>query len=136
MRYLSVLALLAACSGTQDAAPAGQEVALPGGNQEITLAIGEVRQLPGGSSLALTAVPDDARCPRNVVCVWEGSIAATLRLTAGSADTTATISSHGEPRAFTFRGWRVALRGASPEPDAGVPIPAESYRVTVVVSRE
>ena len=136
MRRLPVLLLLAACTGPQDA-PASQGAALPPGTgQEVTLAIGETRQLPGGAWLALTAVPGDSRCPRDVVCVWAGSVAATLRLGVGPDDTVATINTMLAPMAFAFRGWRVALRDASPQPVAGVPIPAESYRVTVLVGRE
>jgi hypothetical protein len=136
MRQLSVLLLLTACAGTQDAAPAGQDVSLPGGDKEVTLAIGETRQLPGGARLTLTAVPGDSRCPRDVVCVWAGSLAATLRLTGGSAETTATINSLTEPRSFVYRGWRLELRTVTPDPTAGVPIPRGAYRVTVGVSRE
>jgi hypothetical protein len=136
MRHTAILLLLVACAGAPDGAPAGQDVGLPAGDQEVTLAIGETRQLPGGASLALTAVPADSRCPRNVVCVWAGSVAATLRLGVGSTDTTATINSLSEPRAFAFRGWHATLKGVTPDPDAGVPTPPDSYRVTVLVGPE
>lgn len=134
-RYSALLLLLTGCAGSQDPATVGQAAGLPAGEQEVRLAIGETRTLPGGARLSLTAVPGDSRCPRDVACVWAGSVAATLHLTAGYADTTATINSMMEPRAFAFRGWRVALLGASPDPEAGTPIPPESYRVSLTVSR-
>jgi hypothetical protein len=136
MRYMALVLLLISCAGAQDTAPVARDGTLPSADREVTLAIGDTHQLPGGAWLTLTAVPGDSRCPRNVTCVWAGSVAATLRLGVGPADTVGTINTLMTPMAFAFRGWRVALRDASPQPVAGVPIPPESYRVTLLVSRE
>ena len=133
---LIALLFVAACGGGQDSAGAAQEIVTPGTEQVVTLTVGEQRDLPGGITLGLTAVPSDSRCPRNVTCVWAGSAAVTLSLKSGSSDTTATINTGVDPRQFTWRGWHVRLRDVTPSPDAGASTPRDAYRVTVGVGRD
>lgn len=135
-RPLFAILFLAGCGGGQDSASAAQEIVTPGTEQVITLAVGEQRDLPGGITLGLTAVPSDSRCPRNVTCIWAGSAAVTLSLKSGSSDTTATINTGVDPRQFTWRGWHVRLREVTPSPDAGASNPRDAYRVTVGVGRD
>lgn len=136
MRRLMPLLFLVACGGGPDSAGEAQQIVTPGTEQVITLAVGEHRDLPGGVTLGLTAVPSDSRCPRNVTCVWAGSAAVTLSLESGSSDTTATINTGVDPRQFTWRRWHVRLREVTPSPDAGVGSPRDAYRVTVGVGRD
>lgn len=131
MRHLTLLLLLAACAGHDDA-PDAQVAGITHTEQIVTLAIGETRELAGGVRVAVVDLPSDSRCPPNVQCIWAGSAAVAITFRAESSDTAATINSGVEPKAFAYRGWHVRLRDVNPGPGQ----PKESYRITVGVGRD
>lgn len=136
MRTPFALALaLAACSPA-DSGPRTQNADVTGKEQVVTLAVGESRELLGGAKVTLVAVPSDSRCPTGVQCVWAGSAAVAITLTVDGRDTTATLNSGMVPRSYSFHGWSVALRGITPSPAAGQPIPPDQYRATIGVGKD
>ncbi len=132
---LSLLTLLTACAAP-DNGSAGQAGDVSGTEQVATLSIGETHSFAGGAKVTIVAIPSDSRCPSGVQCIWAGSAAVAITLSLDGADTTATVNSGIDPKTYSFRSWHVVLRGVTPGPSAGQPVPTESYRVTVGVGRD
>jgi len=134
-RQLAVAAVcLAACGSGRDTVPDALDTG--SANQQVMLAIGESRQLPGGLTLSLKTVSGDSRCPQDVTCVWAGSVAAGLELAGPAGDTSFTLNSGIAPRDATFGGWRVSLARVAPTRTSGQPIPPSAYRVTLELHRQ
>jgi len=93
--------------------------------------VGESARISGTSSrVLLRAVSDDSRCPADVQCVWAGSARILLTiLTEGSPDSAISINTGMEPRTAAISGYQLRVAGVSPEPRAGISIPANSYVV-------
>jgi len=129
---LSAIAL-AACATPSQPASAGDKatgvVVQPG--LEFQLRVGESARISGTSSrVILRSVADDSRCPADVQCVWAGSARILLTiLTEGSPDSAISINTGMEPRTAVISGYQLRLAGVSPEPRAGIAIPANSYVV-------
>lgn len=80
------------------------------------------------------SVPEDSRCPINVVCVWEGN--ATVRLSLDSAAKTQTIdlrTSGGAPTVQAF-GHTIALRALRPVPTTSAQPRRDPYVATLRVT--
>lgn len=79
--------------------------------------------------LAITfrSVPSDSRCPRTVVCVWEGSAAVRLEITMRDEVRWIVLNTAVEPHEAVVGSQRVVLRALSPEP----PLRPEDYLATL-----
>lgn len=130
-------ALLVACGGGGDGA-----VADPlGASQTVVLRAGATVAVGSGAlTLKLTDVRD-SRCPVDAVCVWAGhaSVAVQAAYT-GQATQSAWVglpASAGAdlPGDAHVHGWRLRLQTLEPTPRAGVEVPLEQYRATVVAER-
>ena len=135
----SLLTALACSTGTglarcDDAGRDGVVCARLG--EQFSLRVGETAYLADTRlSIRLNAVPEDSRCPRDVVCVWAGNARVSLTLRDGSNADAVDLNSTLEPRAVTRWGYAVKLVDVQPVPTAGQPIPAREYVVRLVVTR-
>lgn len=86
-------------------------------------------------SIQFTAVPEDSRCPRDVMCPWAGNARVSLALRDGPNADAVDVNSTLEPRAVIRWGYAVELVDVLPVPFAGQPIPAGSYVVRLVARR-
>ena len=86
-------------------------------------------------SIQLKGVPEDSRCPRDVMCPWAGNAKASLGLREGTNADEANVNSLLEPRTATRWGYTFELVDVRPVPTAGQPIPAGAYIIRLVVRR-
>lgn len=93
----------------------------------------------GGTTLALVwQAVEDSRCPLDVVCVWEGEVAARLEARAGDGEPqalTLTFRHEGDERATaSVAGFQIRLLGVDPYPVAAKPPAWEDYLARLVVA--
>lgn len=93
----------------------------------------------GGITLLFAAVPEDSRCPVDVVCVWEGNAVVALTVTAGGAEQDIELNTSPSPavgpRQVVVDGYVVELLQLDPSPVSDRRIPGWAYRATLEVSR-
>ena len=91
------------------------------------LRVGESRLVAGTStSVGVTELVEDSRCPTGVQCVWAGRVRMALRLGSNAA-TLATDSS------FAAEGLSVRLDSVLPYPSSETRIATSDYRAFVTV---
>ncbi|MGE5953443.1 MAG: hypothetical protein ACM308_07495 [Qipengyuania vulgaris] len=123
-KLLAPIALLAltACAVIPDTPRVGQDAAAQG----TPVGIGEsvwARDV----ILTPTAIKEDSRCPVDAVCVWQGRLTVTTRITATHWAQTAQMTL-GEP--YEVMGRVFVLTTATPEKRSEEAIPADAYRLT------
>ena len=135
----TLLTALACSAGTglarcDDAAGGGVVCTRLG--EEFNLRVGETAYIADTRlSIRLNAVPEDSRCPRDVVCVWAGNARVSLSLRDFSNVDAVDVNSTIEPRTVTRWGYTVQLVDVQPVPISGQPIAAQDYVVRLVVTR-
>lgn len=127
---LLVAAAMVGCAGTQPNAPSL--------DQEIELGAGTEVQVSSSSlAVMLTSVPEDSRCPTQVVCAWAGN--AKVRFTASEgngAPVSFELNTTLEPRSADVLGYRITLVSLSPT--KGQPndqIPTSQYQAKLRIVR-
>ena len=85
---------------------------------------------------------EDSRCPNDVVCVWQGRVDVGISCTIGNFTTSDTLrlgGLDGPPTSDStiFQGYKIKLLKVDPYPEmAGTTIPAEDYKIRLLVSPE
>jgi len=95
------------------------EATSPQLGEPVTLAQGESLFFPGESlRLRFLDVPEDSRCPPDVVCIWAGCVVATFHIDVGSSQPTpfSLTLKPGDPDKATaiVQGYRVTLQNLDP----------------------
>lgn len=143
---LGVLLFLAACglwscSASSTAPELEDRYSLAQGADSVPLQLGR-RTRVGDLPLTFVSVLSDSRCPRDVVCVWQGDAMVTIQadppcLLQGCLAPSALLELHtdGEPKEAEYFGYRIRLLALEPEPLAGGRIDPRSYVAWVRVTR-
>lgn len=133
-RRAALAALLLAGCGLSSVPDGAEE---PGSQEELELAAGEERPVPGSLlRIGFAGVGEDSRCPTGVTCVWEGNAAVELGLTVGTGPTRLhVLGTAVEPRSVVVGDLRVSLLAVTPYPREGVTIAPEEYRARLRVER-
>jgi hypothetical protein len=97
----------------------------------FTLHVGETRVVEG-LTVGFNGVLADSRCPRDVVCIWEGNAEAQIAAAAPGHDP-ATLVLNTSPMFAT--GDKIQLLLLEPYPFSQYPPAPEDYVVTLIVSR-
>ena len=144
MRTASILlaGALAACGGSTDPetppiiSPAADAVVDIRAPAEVTLAIGQsIRLQDPDLRILFEAVPEDSRCPTDVVCVWAGDARMAFQAS-GGADRRFSLHLPTEqvgPASMDIGGYRIEVTQLSPEPGTFKTNAPERYRVTLVI---
>lgn len=82
-------------------------------------------------SITFRAVQADGRCPRTVVCVWEGNAEVQLEVSVQNVSQVIVLNTAIEPRDTAIGAYRLRLRSLAPEP----PVRPAEYRLTLELSR-
>lgn len=84
--------------------------------------------------LTFLRVRDDARCPIDWYCVWQGNAVVEITLAVGAdPDETVILNTAYGSAPVEHAGYRVALLSLMPIPRGGMTVPAEEYRAAVRV---
>ena len=86
-------------------------------------------------SIEADAVPEDSRCPTDVVCAWAGNARVSLTLRAGTTANGGDVNSTLQPRAISRLGYTVELVDVRPPRLSTQGIPAEAYVVRLIARR-
>ena len=95
----------------------------------------------GPLSIQFNNVVSDSRCPTSVICVWEGEVSVEMKYFANNAVQTDTLSLGGlnaDPTmdSSLFQGYTIKLTKVDPYPETTVEIPLDSYKLTLVVTKQ
>jgi hypothetical protein len=127
MRVLLLLSMLvpAGCSQLQPLDP-NIEVPL---DQSFILRVDQTATVSGTPlSVRFDQVPEDSRCPSDVVCVWAGNARVHLVLSVERDEEVGLDLNTGlEPRSASALGYRITLEKVQPIPTSGSSIPPADY---------
>lgn len=115
--------LLVGCAPSMARVAAGREFDLTPG-MEVELA-------GAGARLTLLDVPNDSRCPADVVCVSAGNALVRLRIQGGGIDTILALNTMMAPRSAAAGVAVVELLGLDPVPRSTVRIAPTDYRARI-----
>lgn len=136
---VTVVVALAACTTPNGAISASGPSASDVVNidRDFELKPGQTARVDGTAfSVSFVGVPEDSRCPTDVVCVWAGNGAVSLVVTDDTgAKSTVVLNTTLSPRSVTTSGYEVSLTGLKPDPKQGSPIPLANYVATLRVTR-
>lgn len=82
-------------------------------------------------SITFRAVRADGRCPRTVVCVWEGNAEIQLEVSVQNVSQVIDLNTAVEPRDAVIGAYRLRLRSLAPQP----PVRPADYLLTLELSR-
>jgi hypothetical protein len=127
----ALVTLLGCSSGTGLARcepGAGNAVVCARLGEEFDLRLSETAYIANTSlSIQAVAVPEDSRCPTDVVCVWAGNARVSLALREGADAEAADVNSTVEPRAVSRFGYRVELVDVRPGRISTESVPPAAY---------
>lgn len=92
----------------------------------------------GSLTLTLNRVISDSRCPKDAICIWEGSTEIALSMQKDGQSRTDTLSSNrymSWPDSALFQGYKIKFVGVAPDAMAGVIIPQAEYRLKLLVTK-
>ncbi|MFC2018832.1 hypothetical protein ACFLU4_02595 [Chloroflexota bacterium] len=128
---IAITSLLLGCATTPGEVKAG-----PG--EEFSLRIGQTARITGEDlKINFQEVTEDSRCPRDVTCIWAGQASCIVRLTHNNSSYTMTLTEPGIAEQYTrenYNGYQLAFR-VQPYPREGEKIPADDYRLLLIVSK-
>jgi hypothetical protein len=130
---------LAACTTPNNAITASGPAASDVVNidRDFDLKAGQSARVDGtGLTVSFVSVPEDSRCPIDVVCVWAGNGAVSLVITDDTgAKNTIVLNTTLSPRSVRTSGYEISLIGLKPAPKQASPIPLADYVATLRVTR-
>lgn len=92
-------------------------------SRDFSLKIGAERTL-GPIKIKLVDVTSDSRCPKDVQCIWEGTLVTEINLTAEGQTVEKEINLGKETR---FLGYVISIKGVTPEKVSNSSISKENY---------
>ena len=99
------------------------------------LTIGQpVRLREPDALIQMISVPEDSRCPTDVVCVWAGNGRVRLQVQRGGQTDTLDLNTTLDPHERVVGSLRIKLIALDPKKTQARAIPAAEYRATLVVS--
>jgi len=122
-----ILVIILGCNGSI----VSPEKQTPKLDETFEVKVGQSATVNGDFTLTFMSVPSDSRCPKNVVCVWEGNGAVVLKFSDG-VDTLNTVS---KPSQIIRDGYTIKLIALTPYPEYPQVIPKDAYIVKLVVAK-
>jgi hypothetical protein len=106
-------------------------------DRDFDLKPGQTARVDGTAlTVSFVGVPEDSRCPTDVVCVWAGNGAVSLVITDDTgAKTTVVLNTTLSPRSVRSSLYEISLTGLKPAPKQASPIPLADYVATLRITR-
>jgi hypothetical protein len=131
MKRLLMVFLLLAVAGYAQETATQKQVAL---GKAFTVKIGaQVTVKDTNLKIAFIAVPEDSRCPEDVVCAWAGNAKLKFKLKT-KEETMITLETISQSREAEFRGYKIKLIKLTPNRRTDQPPPANLYEATLIVT--
>ena len=137
LTFLAILAFLllpvlpAGCTGTSSEVRASL-------GQESSLSIGQSAVIEEeGLTLKFTEVVGDSRCPKDVVCFWQGEVSCGIEIAYSGSQYRMVLTQPGltsEPSTKTFQQYRLTF-SVDPYPESGKKIRPGDYRLRLTVDK-
>jgi len=125
----TILLLLAvALAGCGSAATEPESGSFVMKNGDLVIGLGESTTV-AGLTITFRDVLEDSRCPRDVVCIWEGNARVQLDLSRSGGPEASILLNTTQPRVVVFGAQRVELADVTPYPDTRVRFARSAYRV-------
>ncbi len=78
----------------------------------------------------------DSRCPRGVICVWEGEVSSSVEITYRNSPNRVTLTQRGSSSSTTdFNEYWITC-AVQPYPEAGKKIEKQDYRLLITVNKK
>lgn len=81
------------------------------------------------------SVTSDSRCPKDVVCVWEGDGSVQLKLINNQDEIFTFLHTTLEPKEISFNNYQIKLKELNPYPISTEKILKEDYSIKLVIKR-
>ena len=137
--FVSVLAILTLASGCGSTPPAGLPSVRASLGQEFSLSVTQRAEITGEDlAVIFNDVTEDSRCPKDVVCVWEGRVVCNLTVQKAGASSELVLNQPGltaSPTIQEYQGYQYSF-GVEPYPQAGKNIAKGDYRLVISISRK
>ncbi|MFC1944317.1 hypothetical protein ACFLX5_02315 [Chloroflexota bacterium] len=121
----------AGCAGSTGEIEAGL-------GREFTLSIGKTAVILGeGLSIRFDEVIEDSRCPKDVVCIWEGRVSCVVQVIEGDSTHEMVLTEQGMSDGYateTYGEYRIDFH-VEPYPEEADDISQEEYRLLLTVSK-
>ncbi|RDJ31606.1 MAG: hypothetical protein DWQ18_06045 [Crenarchaeota archaeon] len=102
-------------------------------DSSIKLSVGETAEIKS-KQLAITLDDiSDSRCPKDVTCIWEGEVTATLSITKGDDKSSTIEIKTSETTSVEFSTYSLTLTNTEPYPEENMEIKKEQYVITLLV---
>lgn len=106
--------------------------------QEFSLRIGESKGIKGEDlQIKFLEVTEDSRCPKDVVCVWEGRVSCLMEITYRESLHQVILNEPGStnwPPETSFKEYNISYH-VEPYPEADTEIKSNEYRLVLVISK-
>ena len=106
--------------------------------EEVSLRIGQSVVISGENlEITFVEVLEDSRCPKDVVCVWEGRVRLTVEINENGSSNRVMLSQPGltdQSAVEEYGEYQLAFK-VEPYPEAGEPTAADEYRLLLTVHR-
>jgi hypothetical protein len=103
---------------------------------KVNLKIGEAIKINDEISIKFLEVPNDSRCPEDVICVWAGNGEVKLELSTLNYSKTITLNTLLSPRSITFSGLIIELKKLFPAPRTDREIKQSDYNIDLIIKPE
>jgi len=107
-------------------------------NEEFDLSIGQCVSITGENlEVRFKEVIGDSRCPRGVICVWEGKVTCTVELAKPGFLCRIVLTEPGLTDEYAKERWEeyeIAFH-VTPYPESGEQIAKEAYRLHLIISK-
>lgn len=138
--YAAALLVVLGCSSATGLSrcqgDAGRGVVCAQLGEEFDLRVNETAYLADTRlSIRVAAVPEDSRCPTDVVCAWAGNARVSLVIRHATNAETADVNSILQPHSVMRFGYSVELVDVRPGRLAGEPLAVEAYLIRLRVRR-
>ena len=137
--FFAVIFVLAACTTPNNAITASGPSASDVVNidRDFDLKPGQTARVDGAAlTVSFIGVPEDSRCPTDVVCIWAGNGAVSLSITDDTgAKNNVVLNTTLSPRSVRSSAYEISLTGLKPAPKQASPIPLAEYVATLRITR-
>lgn len=102
--------------------------------------IGDTATLPDGSTITLTHIGTDSRCPKGTTCIWAGEVEFHISIKHNEKQERKELkmgatTTNKNPEVLKTENYTVVVTDITPAPEVGKEIEAKDYKLHFVVKK-